>query len=101
MLDAEQLAPDRAGEEILSDIGAKAGREDGERAAAGRDERTSLKLGELGKPGVGNRVTGSQQPAAVSYELRARTLTPGSDPRLSTFDFRLSTFDFRLVTRDS
>jgi hypothetical protein len=38
MFDAEQLAADRAGEEILSDIGAKAGREDGERTAqAGRD----------------------------------------------------------------
>jgi hypothetical protein len=49
MLDAEQLAADRAGEEILSDVRAKAGREDGERAAqAGRDERTSLGLGELG-----------------------------------------------------
>jgi len=62
MLDAEQLTPDRAGEEILSDIGAKAGREDGERAAqAGRDERTSLKLGELGKSGVGERVASSQR----------------------------------------
>jgi hypothetical protein len=56
MLDAEQLAPDRAGEEILSDIRAKAGREDGEGSAqAGRDERTSLGLGELGsrEPGSG------------------------------------------------
>src|SRR4029078_8077180 len=44
MLDAEQLAADRAGKEILSDIRAKAGREHGERAAqAGRNERTSLK----------------------------------------------------------
>jgi hypothetical protein len=68
MLDAEQLAADRAGEEILSDIRAKAGREDGERAAqAGRDERTSLGLGELG----------SRRPAARSCklgpELRAKS----------------------------
>jgi hypothetical protein len=53
MLDAEQLAADRAGQEILSDIGAKARREDGERAAqAGRDERTSLGAG---KPEAGSQ----------------------------------------------
>jgi hypothetical protein len=63
MLDAEQLAADRAGQEILSDIGAKARREDGERAAqAGRDERTSLGLGELGS----RKPSGSRQPGAVS-----------------------------------
>jgi hypothetical protein len=46
MLGAQELAPDRTGEEVLPDIGAETGREDGERLAQTieRDGGTSLEV---------------------------------------------------------